>query len=789
MGEFLRSGSCACFVLILGVLVIAGPRGIHAATSDDEASQPISLRADSVEFERARDIYVASGNVVIEQTGRVLNASWVMFSGKTRRGVASGDVTLTEGRDQLRAEFLEFEMDRAEGVAFIGLLDSATQQLRLEGQEIQKTGENTYQFRDGIFTSCRCPKEEAREPWRIRARKADLEVGGYGTAKNTTVDILEVPALWFPWMIYPLKTERQSGFLMPELGGSSRTGTSLGLPFFWAMRHNVNLTLTPRYLADRGLKGEGDLEYVFGEKSEGSLYGAYIDDQGEIFDDESFTEYGPQRWATRWEHDQYLPDQWRFNADVNRVSDNDYAFDFGDVSMGESSGRALDSKVYAERVVGKHKRMGFIAGAVISDDMQAPDDRDRDDFMQQRLTDINIGNLSQRIPGPLSMFLGSFDLRYTMLSGLEDRRDDYAGTIVGPDLFADVGIDANPNTVVDGTGNGQFDEGEPVLDQGHRVKFTPRIALPLRVADVIEFYGEAGYNQSFYDSRAQGFAQHGFATGRMDMRMRLRKPFDLPFSGEKAAHVFVPRIGWAAISPDIDESDPLFTPRGTLLQARIRRQDLRNVTLDPSDRVDRYHGIVMVLENEFFKEQGTNRMLAEFDLSLDYRFDAASFGRLSFDGHFMPIPQFETGLEIDYDIEDASVEEALLAFSYRWLQGSSLRAGYRFRKNLPQVYEDYDTESGRFDGFEDSFQRISQIDLKARGKLTEQWAFTYRDSYSFELEDKIVRAAGLEYRSRCKCWKVGFEFADHRTGGGSWKFTYSLIGLGREQGAAQSYFQ
>jgi LPS-assembly protein len=58
----------------------------------------------------------------------------------------------------------------------------------------------------------------------ISASEIDVEVEGYGTARNTTVDVLGVPLLWLPWMVYPIKTERQTGFLFPDLSLGSRNG-------------------------------------------------------------------------------------------------------------------------------------------------------------------------------------------------------------------------------------------------------------------------------------------------------------------------------------------------------------------------------------------------------------------------------------------------------------------------------------------------------------------------------------------------------------------------------------
>ena len=76
-----------------------------------ETAPPVELSARTLEYERDRDIFVASGGVVVRRGERRLRADWVVFSPSTGRGVASGDVTLTDGRDTLRTRFVEFDVE------------------------------------------------------------------------------------------------------------------------------------------------------------------------------------------------------------------------------------------------------------------------------------------------------------------------------------------------------------------------------------------------------------------------------------------------------------------------------------------------------------------------------------------------------------------------------------------------------------------------------------------------------------------------------------------------------
>jgi len=478
-----------------------------------------------------------------------------------------------------------------------------------------------------------------------------------------------------------------------------------------------------------------------------------------------------------------LPADWRLKMDVNLMSDNDYLYDFGGIDEG-IAGRSLESHGFLARHFGRSEFMGLTAGASFTDDLQAPDDLDRDDVDLQRLGDVRMTLLSRPLPGPLSNFLTAMNVDYTYHRPREDQRDDFFPSIVGEDLFADVGVDGQLGTGTDGEGNGIFDEGEPLMDRGHRVQFTPRVSLPLRIADSVEAIAEVGYISTLFESRAQGFEQQGVATGRLDLRTSLEKDFTALFTGRKSLHLMEPRVGLAHVSSS-GSDDPFFIPNTALPQTRLRRQDLRNLTLDSADRIDRYNGTVVGVRNRIFEEPEevgqTARLLLDTDLSLDYRFNDSEFGWLSLDSAYYPWEKLWFEAEVDYDLEDSEFKEGVFSANLNFKQGSRISADYRYRRDIPEIYEDFDTSGGRFEDFDDSFERINQLGLKTRTLLTDHWTAIYDINYSFELSDTITNRAGLEYLSKCDCWKVGVEFYDHRTRGSTWRLMYTLTGLGRDE--------
>ena len=105
-------------------------------------------------------------------------------------------------------------------------------------------------FSKGVFTVC--PKKEGKcPPWSLKAKKII-----HDKAKKTiyyesaTLKVFDVPIFYFPLFFHPdPSVGRQSGFLPPTLTNSTNLGTGFGLPYFWAIGDDRDLTFTPKLYA------------------------------------------------------------------------------------------------------------------------------------------------------------------------------------------------------------------------------------------------------------------------------------------------------------------------------------------------------------------------------------------------------------------------------------------------------------------------------------------------------------------------------------------------------------
>jgi LPS-assembly protein len=776
------------------LLVCACASAARAQTepADDDlrgfGEDPIELTADALDYDAKQELYVASGNVELRQGARTLRADWIQFNRVTGIGVANGNVELREGDEVVRADHVEFDVDERLGFVRNGTIDSPAGQFRASGEEIRKTGPNSYSFKRAVFTTCRCPKEGSREPWQIRAREADLNIGGYGVVRDATFDVLGVPALWVPWLIVPLRTERQSGFLLPEVSAGTRRGFEIGTPFFWAARENVNVTLTPYYSVRRGFKGDVSTEYLLGQESSGDLFGAFAYDQ-EIRPHSKNEPFGRERWSLIGTQKYALPEDLAFHSDFRFVSDNDYPLDFQELRSRRAE-RWLQSWALLDRSFGESGRLVAEGSARFADDMQSPDDVDRDGSVLDRLPELALAGLPGAL-GPIPWLRPSFDASYvwfqatdapgnrsggfrdTGVDGVFNRREDIPAPAPGVDPHADDFSDVpGPAFNPGGTErNGRFDEGEPLTDEGSRVRLTPRLAAPFTLGDVFEIYPEVGWSETLYDTRVESFDQRGLFTGRVDARTRLRRRYT------NAVHLIEPVVGYAYVGRYSQGGNPLLEPGTALEQQRVRDLDLDSVTRDTADRIPGANRVTWgAVQRLRLLGEGDAALEAELTLLGSYEIEDGEFGWIIADGGFEPSRYGATRFHVSYDPEKTQVSEGLAEWSWRHPAGHRIGLGYRYLRDIPDVFENW-KRGERFDNF-DRFDHIDQVFTELRVQATQRWLLGYKTSFSFDREVFLQNAGLIEYMSRCNCWAAGVELSSDRASGVDVRLIYRLVGLG-----------
>ena len=219
----------------------------------DGGQQPVLMEADELNFDEDLGTATARGNVEIVQGERVLNADAVTYNQRDDIVTASGNVVLLEPTGEvLFAEFAELTGDLREGF-LRGFRMLLTDDTRLAAVSAQRRGGVETELTRAAYSPCvNCTDDDGEPVWQVKARRVihnanDQEV----VYRDATLEFLGFPVAYTPYLSHPDPTvERKSGFLTPTFGVSSLLGSSVQVPYFWAIDRESDFTFDPIFSTD-----------------------------------------------------------------------------------------------------------------------------------------------------------------------------------------------------------------------------------------------------------------------------------------------------------------------------------------------------------------------------------------------------------------------------------------------------------------------------------------------------------------------------------------------------------
>src|SRR5947209_6170586 len=192
--------------------------------------------AATLDYKR-EDYAVLTGAVQIRYQDIDLKADQAEIDLKTKVVTAKGNVIIDQGPRRLTGESATVNLDTK-----TGKLENAGGQVApdyyFRGREVEKTGADTYLVHDGVFTSCTQPVPD----WSFRLKEARIQVEGYAHVKHASMWAKKLPVFYTPYIVWPVKNERSSGLLIPNVGYSDRRGASLGLAYFQTLGRSYDTT-------------------------------------------------------------------------------------------------------------------------------------------------------------------------------------------------------------------------------------------------------------------------------------------------------------------------------------------------------------------------------------------------------------------------------------------------------------------------------------------------------------------------------------------------------------------
>lgn len=353
-----------------------------------------SASGSAADLEYVRDNYaVLTGSVKVKYQDVDLQADRAEIDLLTKIVTATGNVIVDQGPRRMAGDTLEYDLDTKTGT-----LTNATAHVApdyyFSGDQLAKTGENTYTVDRGVFTSC---SQEVPD-WSFNLSHATVEVDGYARVRNATMRAKRLPVFYTPYILWPVKSERTSGFLIPNIGYSDRRGASIGLAYFQALGRSYDTTVHLDLYSESYLGIGNDFRYRPTEGTRGQLLGYMVRDPEGLVDQE-------WRWKLEWSHETTdLPAGMRGVVNYQDFSDFNFFRDF-ERDFDRNTLRFIDSRAFVTGNWGPHL-VNFLVQdreTFIGQTIEAPTIQQRKlPELEYRLRSTRIGRL------PLYMqFLGS----------------------------------------------------------------------------------------------------------------------------------------------------------------------------------------------------------------------------------------------------------------------------------------------------------------------------------------------------------------------------------------------
>jgi len=733
------------FILYMAILFCLVRPGAALALPDfsqdpDSPDVPWHITADEISHDHQADQYIANGNVLIRKGVRQLSADFVRFDHHTMIAHARGHVIMTAGEDVLTGSGLEMNLATETGTLYEGTIFIKENHFYIRGDKLEKMADKTYSAETASVSSC----DGDVPDWKITGKNVSVTIEGYGTVHHAALWAKKVPVLYSPYLIFPAKTQRQSGLLIPEIGYSERNGFQYSQPFYWAINDQSDATISLGYLANRGVKEGIEYRYVLDDKSKGIAMADYLRDRQTDdgsgswgYTDDNVLRTNLDRYWFRMKHNQAFGSGFTAKLDLDVVSDQDYLREFQSMYMGYSDtnmnffkhfGRDLDDyndPVRTNRLLVNKYWSGYSMNVetrwydnVIARQTGSPDDS------VQRL--------------PVAQFFGS--KKYLFQTP----------------LFA--GFDTEVANFYRQNGT-----------RGQRADVYPRISYPWRYQQYFTFEPSFGFRETawYSENNDDGPRQSGTSQNRSmyDVDMNLASELFNVFqvngdTVDRIKHTIMPKIGYRYIPEYSQEDYPYFDRLDRIQDRNLVTFSLTNTFIsklkatEDDPEKDAKKALTPYSYREFLRfllEQG-------YDFRHKEQVDSRSW--VPFYGEIQLEPYRYVALQADaeWSHDTSSFKSRNIGTQISDLRGDRVFVEYRFEeKDVESVYTNFLlTLTDRIRAYTDYEQNILN-------------------------NTRIQSGVGMRYQSQC--WSVDFRYIDE-VDDRKYVFLINLSGLGGFGGSA-----
>jgi len=284
-----------------------------------DAADTTAAKNEVVRYDAAQIEYlVPKDRIVLDTRSRLfyrelqLQARRVEFDSQKQSLVASGNPELVDRGDKVSGHLMTYDLESRQGTIYQA--QTAYERGLYHGERIRKVNEDELDVQGGSYSTC-----SLEEPhYHFKAKWMKIYLKDKMVAKPVVFYLRNVPLLWLPFWVFPIKPGRHSGFLFPqfELGFSNTAGQFLrNAGYYWAPNDYMDFTAAGDYYqADPSwvVRGEGNYKRLY--SLDGYFNGTFARSERDKRDHYDLHAY----------HSQDLTPGTRVAARAEFVSDRDY---------------------------------------------------------------------------------------------------------------------------------------------------------------------------------------------------------------------------------------------------------------------------------------------------------------------------------------------------------------------------------------------------------------------------------------------------------------------------------
>lgn len=538
--------------------------------------QGFLINADSMYRDNELEIAELNGNVQMVFKGQHIKADKAKVHLRSRKVELYGHVEIMDANNTIAGDQILLDYENNTGLIYNGYVQSGM--VMFSGTLLQKTADSEYIVTSADYTACtNCPAS-----WSFSGSTVRAELGGYAYIKNAILRFGHVPVFWLPYLIVPLKSDRQSGLLTPSFEVSDTGGVAISQPYFWAISRSSDATIELKDYAKRGPKGLFEYRYVHSESSQGTLFVGSIFDKA-FGDDSRLNTYRPllqkndplERWFVRYDHYYELPDGGVQRTKVNLASDLQYPKDFPTETLNHGDSAMENRFSYAKNTHEQHYSVdsSYYVNMLHGNPLSGNDDS------VHRLPELRFSQSQKNIGD--SNFIYALDLNFANFARSGNAYDDMEEkTINGAKIrfpkntCHDPMWEDNPSCerIYDGTYDPEIDQ----IRTGQRLDFRPILYYPIKLAEGVDLLPKINYRETHYNFEIDdnSYLVRRYIRTELSGRLNLSRIYGdtVESKATRYKHEILPEITYSRL-PWLEQENHSFFGTGTLSEAPYSSRD------------------------------------------------------------------------------------------------------------------------------------------------------------------------------------------------------------------------